>query len=399
MSESRRNFLLSALGAALVGCKKSPGDDTGSPEETLLDSATVTDAIDCPDALDGGTFLSILPFIGEPERPLETLTGDGLEGRYVVDLSTLAPDDLIVPNDRFFVRTREPVLIDLTDWVVTLDGLVLASLEVPVDELTALAVPQGEIHFECSGNTAYGGFGLQSAATFDGVAVEDVFSRVSVDPAATQVVISGFDNHAQAKGSEPGASWAFRVSDLENAGAFFATHMNGVPLPSDHGFPLRLVVPGWYGCTMAKWVDRITWVDDDYPATSQMLEFASRTHQDGTPERAIDYRPAVIDRAAMPIRVERWLDASGDTAYLILGITWGGRVVTDALRIHVNGDSGQPVDQCERPTDTRTWSLWSHVWRPENPGVATLTLTVDDPSIETQRLDTAYYARSVDLSG
>ena len=60
----------------------------------------------------------------------------------------------------------------------------------------------------------------------------------------------------------------------------------------------------WYGCTCIKWLNAITFVDNDAEATSQMQEFAARTHQHGVPKLAKDYKPAIIDQAAMPIRVE-----------------------------------------------------------------------------------------------
>ena len=401
MSNNRRDFLLSAFGMAVVGCKKDDRETADTAGIKTTDTGSTTDSlIDCPDELDGGQFLAIVPFIGEPARELETLYGEGLDGRYVVDLATLAPDTLALPSERFFVRTREPGLIDTSNWVVTITGLVAADVQIPIADITALATPQGEVHFECSGNTNFGGFGLQSAASFDGVPVGQIFAMADIDPQATLVMIAGFDEHSQPGGSEPGASWIYPVADLEAAGAFFATHMNGEPLPADHGFPVRLVIPGWYGCTMAKWVDTITWVDDTTPATSQMVEFSSRTHQPGTPTLAVDFIPAVIDRAAMPVRVERWTDAGGETAYLIIGIIWGGEQVTDDLIIHFDGDGGRPVQQCELPEHTRTWALWSHVWRPEKKnGTYEIAMSIDNAAVRTRRLDDDYYARSVDLSG
>ena len=68
------------------------------------------------------------------------------------------------------------------------------------------------------------------------------------------------------------------------------------PLTPDHGAPVRLVVPNWYGCACIKWVTHVEMVPDDEPATTQMREFAARTHQNGVPARARDYQPP-IDRA------------------------------------------------------------------------------------------------------
>ncbi len=109
--------------------------------------------------------------------------------------------------------------------------------------------------------------------------------------------------------------------------------MNGQPLTPDHGAPVRLVVPGWYGCAWIKWVNEIRWVTDDEPATSQMREFAGRTHQEGQPALARDYRRRrAIDTAAMPMRVEQ-RRVDGATEYRVVGIVWGGTAPVDRLVI------------------------------------------------------------------
>ena len=153
------------------------------------------------------------------------------------------------------------------------------------------------------------------------------------------MVIGGFnDRQAGLVPASLGASWIFTFDQLANAGAFLATRMNGAPLPLDHGFPVRLIAPGWYGCANAKWVDAITFVDDDAVATRQMREFAGRTHQQDTPSLARDFAPATMDLAAMPVRVEK------------------RRIGAYAIR-----------------------------------------LETDDPSIRTRRLDRGYYTRTVEI--
>ena len=99
--------------------------------------------------------------------------------------------------------------------------------------------------------------------------------------------------------------------------------MNDGDLPPEHGAPVRLIVPNWYGCSCIKWVSRIDLVGDEEPATSQMREFAARTHQRGMPALARDYEPAVIDLAALPVRVERWR-VDDRLVYRVVGIRWGG---------------------------------------------------------------------------
>jgi DMSO/TMAO reductase YedYZ molybdopterin-dependent catalytic subunit len=174
--------------------------------------------------------------------------------------------------------------------------------------------------------------------------------------------------------------------------------MNGVPLRFDHGFPIRLMVPNWYGCTCIKWVDAITLVDDDAPATSQMQEFASRTHQEGVPALARDYKPATMDQAAMPVRIERWRVA-GKIVYRVVGIMWGGHRVTDRLSIRFrSGQSYAPVDVCPKQSTNQRWTIWSHAWRPTEAGTYAIALAIDDPSIPTRRLDAGFYQRTIDIT-
>ena len=255
--------------------------------------------------------------------------------------------------------------------------------------------PAGTHLLECSGNSRWRQFGLMSAARWTGVAVTKILEQTKPKRTATRVLISGFDRHLRgSSGSAPGASWIFTVEQLERAGAFFATAMNGKPLPKDHGAPVRLIMPGWYGCTCIKWVDEIRWVGDDERSTSQMEEFAGRTHQEGVPRLARDFKPASMDLAAMPVRVEK-SRVDGAVQYRLVGILWGGSRTTDKLQIRFNPKTRYvPVDAYEHKT-TRTWTLWSHTWKPASRGRYRIELKVDDPKIRTRRLDSGTYRRTV----
>jgi DMSO/TMAO reductase YedYZ molybdopterin-dependent catalytic subunit len=237
-----------------------------------------------------------------------------------------------------------------------------------------------------------------SAADWEGVPLSLLLERVRALREATRILVGGVDEIAlSSRTSEPGAGWIFSRDELQSSGAFLATGMNGRPLTRHHGFPLRLVVPGWYACCCVKWVDRIGLVPDEAPATSHMREFSSRTHQAGAPGLAREFEPAVIDHAAFPVRVEKWL-VSGRLTYRVVGILWGGSRPTNDLLIGFRSDEPfVPVDDCPLPRTTATWVLWTHEWRPKEPGVYQIVLRLGDPAIRTRRLDRFYYARDVDI--
>lgn len=330
--------------------------------------------------------------------PLETVLNTGLDARSFTDLSKLTADGLVTANESFFVRTAAPAQLPPIDsWTISIGGLVREPATIAVAALQADVRPAGVHLVECSGNTAPT-FGMISAAGWDGVPLRALLDRARRLPDATHLVVSGIDDsEAALKTSVPGASWVFAIDELERAGAFLATRMNGQQLSRDHGAPLRLVVPGWYGCVWIKWVDQVSLVTADAPATSQMREFAARTHQAGMPARAGDFAPATIDTAAMPIRVETWI-ADGRIVYRVVGIVWGGSKPTNDLLIRFKGNEPwAPVSNCPLPASTATWSLWSHTWRPPEPGRYQIALRVKDPAVRTRRLDLYFYLREVSI--
>jgi len=366
------------------------------------------------EASDGETVLGTVPFVDEGAFPLEETIGAGLGRRRALDLSTLSPTTIAVPQDRFFIRTGCPDRLPPTlGWKVRLRGLVETPLDLDLETLQREAGGLGEHVLECAGNSRAAHFGLMSAAEWTGVPLERVLARVRRLPRATRVLVSGFDHHSIGDpGSVPGASWIFGLDEVRQSGAFLATGMNGAPLTPDHGHPLRLVVPGWYGCTAIKWVDEIALVDDDAPATDQMREYAGRTHQDAAPgdellmregrrregpPRAKDFHPATIDAAAVPVRVERLARPGGGVSYRITGIVWGARVPVSALRIRVGAGSplGSVVEMAGGSAGA--WRFWSHRFEPSAPGRHRIEMSVASGAVRTRRLDAGYYAREIEI--
>ena len=196
--------------------------------------------------------------------------GRGLDARLITDLSRIEPGRLITANPQAFVRTECPAVVarHRGPWQIRTSGLLRQEGSLTADELLKSARPMGAHLFECAGNNNPANFGLMSVAEWDGVPLTDVLSRLERDAGATAVLVSGVDPDVPSTGSTAGASWVIPLASLERLGAFLAVRMNGEPLPLDHGRPVRLAVPGWYGCAWIKWVDEIRVVGTGEPATS-----------------------------------------------------------------------------------------------------------------------------------
>jgi len=350
-------------------------------------------------AFQGGRYLGLIEFVGEDLIPMEIPMGSGLDGRLYTDLSVITPDNPTTPNEKFYVRTRASELLeDRQPWVIKVRGLRNQPMEISMADLRKMSRPAGLHLMECSGNVRFAHFGMLSVADWAGAPVSKILDSARIEKAASRVLISGFDRYPIASSTSlPGASWIFTVDQLNSSKAFFATEMNGLSLTKDHGAPVRLVVPGWYGCTCIKWVNEVTLLGEDAATTSQMQEFASRTMQQGVPELARDYRPAVIDQAAMPIRVEKWL-VDRKIKYRVNGIAWGGSRPVSGLEIRFNsGEDFVPVDDFKQ-TANDPWSFWTHPWTPIEAGIYSIQLRVKDNSVPSRRLDAGYYVRSVEVT-
>ena len=136
----------------------------------------------------------------------------------------------------------------------------------------------------------------------------------------------------------------------------------------------------------------------DEPATSQMKEFAGRTHQTARHDLARDYAPAGHSnrRDADPGREAA--DPAG-LHYRVVGIVWGGRPAGRSARDPVwRGRTVEAGSRSARPPPTAAiWTLWEYRWSPPAAGVYSIALRIPDASVPQRRLDTGYYIRQVSI--
>jgi DMSO/TMAO reductase YedYZ molybdopterin-dependent catalytic subunit len=375
-SMQRRSFL---RGAVAMGGVAFCGGTRALVEQLAAQSCTGAPL---------GELVETLPLHGDTARATafdRVVGGPGLDARRFTDLSRLQPDRLITPTSEMFLRTAAPASL----------AAAAAAWPLPIDSIQRAARPMGAHLIECSGNTDPDNFGLLSVVEWDGVPLAEYVASLKRPADAAAILVGGLDDLDSSRSSHAGASWVLSLDAVARTGAFLAVRVNGAPLPPDHGAPLRLVVPGWYGCSWIKWVNDIRYVGADEPITSQMIEFSLRTHQRAIPKLAREYTEPAIDLAATPIRVEkRRID--GRLEYRVVGIVWGGERPVERLRIRFRaGDEPKPFTLCPAPRTHRTWALWDYRWRPSEPGLYSIALTADDPAIRTRRLDVSFYVRRV----
>lgn len=154
----------------------------------------------------------------------------------------------ITPNDEFFTASINGTpQIDGELWRLSVRGMVDSELSLGIEEIRSLPRVSLEARLQCVG-------GPSGNAVWAGVPLEIVLEMAQASSGATEVIFRAAD----------GYSSSLTVAEISETGAFLAYEMNGVELPPDHGFPLRLVVPGHYGYKWVKWVTSIELAAYDY---------------------------------------------------------------------------------------------------------------------------------------
>jgi hypothetical protein len=177
--------------------------------------------------------------------------------------------------------------------------------------------------------------------------------------------------------------------------------MNGEDLTLDHGFPVRLVVPGYYGCASIKWVNKMSFINptEETKTEEQMREFSDRTGQVGTPKLLKNHTPPVVNLSALPVTVEKWKSENNKVRYKLMGIIWGGIHEENPEFNIILRSSGisqriilkeKVITGPRNPMSFQHWEYW--IDKPLK-GRYLIDLECTDQSIATTRLDNHHYRR------
>jgi hypothetical protein len=146
------------------------------------------------------------------------------------------------------------------------------------------------------------------------------------------------------------------------------THMNGEILEPSHGYPLRLLVPGWYGVASVKWLTRIEAVATPFQGYYQSAKYTIQ-HRTGSGMRTDVVGP-------MPVKSEiiRPVDGSvlGIGANRLFGMAWAGEHAVAAVEISVDGGLNWQRAELQGPRAPYSWTAWEYLWETAVPGEYTL---------------------------
>jgi DMSO/TMAO reductase YedYZ molybdopterin-dependent catalytic subunit len=305
--------------------------------------------------------------------------------------------DRITPNDRFFVRSHFAIpKVDARSWRLNVDGFVERALELSYDELRTLPTKTVTATLECAGNSramlvpkAHGllwQLGAVGNAKWTGVPLASVLEKAGVREGAVEVILEGADKGAvNAEPKSPGVVSFARSLPLEKAqrpGVLLAFQMNGKDLPVEHGFPLRVVVPGWYGMASVKWLSRITVSDKPFDGFWQTFHYSYWDRSSGRPMLKPVTELQVKAEIARPAYHEH---VAAGKPYRVFGAAWAGD--TEVAKVDVSTDGGKSWQPAKLLDDAVpfTWRFWEFEWQvPKQAGRHALMAKATDKHGHTQ---------------
>ena len=311
----------------------------------------------------------------------------------------------IVPNELFYVRNhwREVPQIDPATYRLVVDGEVEHPLSLSYDELRQMPQSRFEVTFECCGNSPvpeyWGqvtlsssvmeqikGHGIMGNAEWSGVSLAHILEQAGVKPGAVDVLFEGADNGPDEIAGDPAQVTYERslpVAKATHQDTLLAYEMNGEPLPPMHGYPLRLLVPGWYGMTSIKWLVGIHVLDHEFKGFYQTERYMTVNGPGADTYHTYLTKMKVKSIITSPVPGEI-VPAGG---YLLAGAAWSGE--EDVVKLEISTDGGRtwsPVDTLH-PRSGYSWYRWEHHWQPPGPGNYTLMSRATNINGETQPME------------
>ncbi|MFG2074636.1 sulfite oxidase [Nonomuraea maritima] len=307
-----------------------------------------------------------------------------------------------VPNDRFFVRNHTSTpLIDATTWRLRVHGSgVRRPREFGYAELRSMPSVTVDAAIECAGNgrsffaTQQGRqtpgtqwrLGAVGVARWRGVPLSAVLRRVGLSARAVDVMPSGLDANFVSDGVDLGR--VRRPLPIGKAldDVLLAYEMNGEPLPPDHGFPVRVVVPSWVGIASIKWVGDIEVSAE--PLSSPWNTRFYRFFGPGYPDEGTAPLAEQVTKSAFELAWEGAVPSG--SPYTLRGRSWSGR--GRVTRVEVSTDGGAHWRRAKLLDGGRRapWTRWQVTWPDPRPGRRELLARATDETGTAQPATTPF---------
>lgn len=301
----------------------------------------------------------------------------------------------VTPNRLFFVRNHFDIpAVDRDTWQLTLEGLVTRPMRWTFAELAAL--PQHSVFatVECAGNgrsflreKAAGvqwGAGAIGHAEWTGVRLRDLLQPAGVKPGALEVVFEGADRGTEPDHPAPmNFSRSLPLAKALDPDTLIALRMNGEWLDENHGAPMRLFVPGWYGVASVKWLRTMRVIDQAYPGYFQTNKYTV-DRATGSSKRRVPLGPGVVKSEILQPAEGATVGAGTSR---IAGIAWAGEHRIARVDVSTDGGRTWQAAHLKGLQQPYSWCQWECLWTVTAAGDYTIMARALSETGEAQPFD------------
>ena len=264
----------------------------------------------------------------------------------------------ITPNEEFYITTYSTVTpdIDAGKHRLRVEGLVGEPSSFTMADLEAMKDKREFVTLQCIGNPI-GGSAIGNAL-WEGVTFRKVLESAHPGSGIVEAALFGEDGYSD--------SIPYKL--VQSDDVFLAWRMNGDPLPKEHGYPLRLIVPGIYGMKNVKWISKVELVNYDFKGFWEKQGWS--------------------DEAVIPLKSEILMPMSGKSIppgkYVVGGIAFGGRNGVTKVQVSLDGGKTWADGHVKPPLSKWSWSVWEYDWTPERKGDYRIAVRAVDRSGKVQ---------------
>jgi DMSO/TMAO reductase YedYZ molybdopterin-dependent catalytic subunit len=323
----------------------------------------------------------IVPFTDIPES-FAAIRGPD---RRFLDLREI--DGPFTPKDQFFTTQHygHPT-VDPQAYRLKVTGLVERPKELTLEDIRGMGKTVLDAGFECSGNSARSVQGLVSNGRWTGLPLRDVLKEAGVKEKAREVVFFGADKgneEVEFRGRkypvEQQYGRSIPVDKAVSPEPFLAHALNGEPLTLHQGFPLRLIMPGWYGAPNVKWLVNIHLQEDPFIGKYQALWY--RTLRGEMIGGELKWTETAITHMRVKSAIAR-VTRAGD-AYKVLGFALTDGTALQSVEVKIDGGAWQPAT-LNSSLSQYSWKLFTYEWKGASTGAHTLVSRATDVNGEVQ---------------
>jgi DMSO/TMAO reductase YedYZ molybdopterin-dependent catalytic subunit len=286
--------------------------------------------------------------------------------------------------------------VDVARWRLRIGGLVRSKLALSLDDIRARPFVRTRVTMECAGNgrALLGPRPVSQpwlveavgTAEWGGTALRPLLEEAGVDDAAVEVLFTGLDRGVEGE-VEQSFERSLPLGEALRNELLLAYELNGQALPPQHGFPLRLVVPGWYGMASVKWLERITVLDRPFDGYQQRRSYRVRQEEDeeGEPLTRIFPRALMVPPGVPEFLTRERLVKPGTCR--LEGRAWSGWGPVARVQVSTDGGAGWDDAEVDAHPTPWSWTAWRYFWKPKEAGRYELMCRASDAAGNEQPVD------------